>query len=205
MPAQPEVTVEQVLDAARKVRKPFLGKEWVARNRLREIKIRAGNVTFDLWFGRASPKVRDCIEQAFRSAVQSIPGVTSVRVQCQYEEADPLAGPDAGPMNSPAEAGVAGSFLPGVRHVIAVSSGKGGVGKSTIAVNFAVALARAGYGVGLLDADIYGPSIPALMGVHDSPAVREVEGRRLIVPIERYWVRTMSLGFLLPPDAPPVI
>src|SRR4051794_16027721 len=97
------------------------------------------------------------------------------------------------------------ALLPGVKHTIAVGSGKGGVGKSTVAVNLAAALAQEGLKTGLLDADIYGPSIPIMMGLHDSPTARDVGGRKLIQPLMRHGLKTMSLGFLLPPDAPPVI
>ncbi len=97
------------------------------------------------------------------------------------------------------------ALIPGVKHVIAVGSGKGGVGKSTVAVNIAAALAQAGLKTGLLDADIYGPSIPIMMGLDASPGTREVDGRKLIQPLYRHGLKTMSLGFLLPPGAPPVI
>src|SRR5947209_13829308 len=105
-----------------------------------------------------------------------------------------MAAPQVGP-----------ALLPGVKHVVAVGSGKGGVGKSTVAVNLAAALAQDGLRTGLLDADIYGPSIPIMMGLSASPSTRHVEGRNLIQPLERHGLKTMSLGFLLPPGAPPVI
>ena len=97
------------------------------------------------------------------------------------------------------------ALIPGVKHIVAVGSGKGGVGKSTVAVNLAAAIAQTGLRPGLLDADIYGPSIPMMLGLDDLPAMREVDGRKLIVPLTRYGLKTMSLGFLLPPGAPPVI
>jgi ATP-binding protein involved in chromosome partitioning len=97
------------------------------------------------------------------------------------------------------------ALIPGIKYVVAVGSGKGGVGKSTVAVNLAAALAQEGIKTGLLDADVYGPSVPIMMGLHDAPPAREVDGRKLIVPLERHGVKTMSLGFLLPPGAPPVI
>ncbi len=91
--------------------------------------------------------------------------------------------------------------LPGVKNIIGVSSGKGGVGKSTIAVNLAVALAQEGYRVGLLDADIFGPSQPKMMGVEDQQLyAEEVEGRNLIVPVERYGVKMLSIGFVVDKD-----
>lgn len=93
--------------------------------------------------------------------------------------------------------------LPGVKNIIAVSSGKGGVGKSTVAANLAVALAREGYRVGLLDADIFGPSVPKMFGVEDEPVYMSEtpDGRRLIEPLERYGVKILSIGFLVEKDA----
>jgi ATP-binding protein involved in chromosome partitioning len=105
----------------------------------------------------------------------------------------------AGAAVSPAVAGALDrGLLPDVRHAIAVASGKGGVGKSTVAVNLAVALARGGLAVGLLDADIYGPSIPLMMGTRESPRLTE---DKKLVPFERFGVRFMSLGFLVDPEA----
>jgi ATP-binding protein involved in chromosome partitioning len=92
--------------------------------------------------------------------------------------------------------------IPGVKHVLAVASGKGGVGKSTVASNLAVALQQSGHSVGIMDADVYGPSIPTMLGVRDEPAIRDVEGRRMIIPLERHGLKLMSLGFLQPEDDP---
>lgn len=95
----------------------------------------------------------------------------------------------------------AGKMLPGVKNIIAVSSGKGGVGKSTVAANLAIALARLGYRVGLLDADIFGPSVPKMFNVEDaSPYAVEKDGRQLIEPIEKYGVKLLSIGFFVNPD-----
>ncbi|MBO4827740.1 MAG: Mrp/NBP35 family ATP-binding protein [Prevotella sp.] len=94
-----------------------------------------------------------------------------------------------------------GKMLPQVKNIIAVSSGKGGVGKSTVAANLAISLARIGYKVGLLDADIFGPSIPKMFGVEDvRPYAERVDGRDLIVPVERYGVKLLSIGFFVNPD-----
>ena len=92
-------------------------------------------------------------------------------------------------------------MLPGVKNIIAVSSGKGGVGKSTVAVNLAIALARLGYKVGLLDTDIFGPSIPKMFGVEEErPYAVHVDGRDLICPIEKYGVKLLSIGFFVSPQ-----
>jgi len=92
--------------------------------------------------------------------------------------------------------------IPGVQHVLAVASGKGGVGKSTVASNLAVALQRAGHAVGLMDADIYGPSVPTMLGVRQDPEITDVNGRRMIIPLEAHGLKLMSLGFLQPEDDP---
>jgi len=95
----------------------------------------------------------------------------------------------------------AGRMLPGVKNIVAVSSGKGGVGKSTVAANLAIALARLGYSVGLLDADIFGPSMPKMFGVEDArPYAVEKDGRQLIEPVEKYGVKLLSIGFFVNPD-----
>jgi len=94
-----------------------------------------------------------------------------------------------------------GPLLPGVKNIIAVSSGKGGVGKSTIASNLAIALSRAGADVGLIDADIFGPSVPTMFNCeHEQPGIVEIDGKKMIIPIEQYGVKLMSIGFLTPPE-----
>lgn len=90
--------------------------------------------------------------------------------------------------------------MPGVKNTIAVASGKGGVGKSTVAVNLAMALTKLGLKVGMIDADIYGPSIPLMMGIHTSPGIAEEKGRKVLVPVEQYGIKLMSIGFLMKKD-----
>jgi len=92
--------------------------------------------------------------------------------------------------------------IPGVKHVIAVASGKGGVGKSTVAVNLAAALAQLGENVGLLDADIYGPSVPTMLGTHEQPGVEDRDGKRVLIPVKKFGMNLMSLGFIQPEDEP---
>src|SRR5205085_11588362 len=134
----------------------------------------------------AKTTARPDLERLARDAVQRVPGVTLVNVRP----------PEIGSRSvSP------GDPLPEVRNLIAVASGKGGVGKSTVATNLAVALAADGAAVGLLDADIYGPSIPTMMGVHRPPFVEDAR----MLPIEQHGVKLMSLGFLQPDTASPVV
>lgn len=92
--------------------------------------------------------------------------------------------------------------IPGVQHVIAVASGKGGVGKSTVAVNLAAALAQLGEDVGLMDADIYGPSVPTMLGTHEQPELTELDGKRMLIPVNKFGMHLMSLGFIQPEDDP---
>src|SRR5262249_20350468 len=144
--------------------------------------------------GPGNPAVAAAIEQAARAAVSALPGVRSLSLSVH---AAPGTAPRPGPPGA-APASTDALALPGVSHIVAVASGQGGVGKSTIAVNLAVALARRGARVGLLDADVYGPSIPLMMGVDERPAL-EAHGHG-ILPFERYGVRFMSLGFLVEKD-----
>jgi ATP-binding protein involved in chromosome partitioning len=122
--------------------------------------------------------VKDVLKEQAREVVARIPGVNTVNVEMT---AQVRGGQPAGPL------------IPGVKNVIAVASGKGGVGKSTVSVNMAVALSQSGARVGLLDADIYGPTVPLLMGADEQP---ELRGDK-IVPIERFGVKIMSMGFFL--------
>ncbi len=143
-----------------------------------------------------------------RAAVEALDGVTDLRVNVQLPQMGPAGGggrrgglkPGSVPAPTPKP-----GILTDVEHVIAVSSGKGGVGKSMVAANIAAALAAAGQRVGLLDADIYGPNIPPMFGVRRRPNVTGEKGRELIEPLEAHGVRLMSLGFLLDPEQPAIM
>ena len=144
-----------------------------------------------------------------RKAAEGVSGVSSVKVNVQLPQsapATPAAKPSGGlkPGSVPAPTPRPG-LLPEVGHVVAVSSGKGGVGKSMVATNLAVALARGGLRVGLLDADIYGPNIPLMFGEDRRPQVSGPKGKELIEPLERHGVRLMSLGFLLEKEQPAIM
>jgi ATP-binding protein involved in chromosome partitioning len=142
------------------------------------------------------------------AAIRAVPGVASALVTLTAESAggqQQAARPAGGrPPASPGQPGVGvdAAAVPGVKHIVAVASGKGGVGKSTTACNLALALARLGLRVGVLDADIYGPSMPRLFGISDRPDMAE-DGRSL-KPFEKYGVKVMSIGFLIEDDAPVV-
>src|SRR5437764_5164990 len=158
-----------------------------------------GTVTFTFLLGRDDP---GSLARDVRKAVQAVPGVTAVRVNVTDASAPAAAtahgaprtsSPGVPPPPTPVE-------LPHLGRVLAISSGKGGVGKSTVSANLAVALARAGHRVGLMDADIYGPNIPRMMGVDRKP---EVRGGR-IQPLEAHGVKLMSLGLIVERDAPAI-
>lgn len=174
------VTEADVLQALSRVQFQEFGGDLVSRNLVRDVRICEGSIAFEVVLPPPAAGLKPEIEARFKAAVSRIPGVTLVNVRfASTGMAPPPATPAGG--------------LPGVKHVIAVGSGKGGVGKSTVAVNLAVALAGTGLRVGLLDADVYGPSIPQMMGIQEAPETRD----RKLVPLERYGVRLMSLGFLM--------
>lgn len=175
---------EDVLDALRSVLYPGYTRDIVSFGVVKDVAVSPGNVSVRIDLGAGNPAVADALEREVRRALSALPGVGAVDVRIAASPAPALSGePD---------------LLPGVRHLVAVASGKGGVGKSTVAVNLAVALAARGARTGLLDADIYGPSIPLMMGTSERPSLDET-GRR-ITPFERYGIRFMSLGFLLEGD-----
>jgi ATP-binding protein involved in chromosome partitioning len=179
------ISDEKVLAALKGVRYPGFTRDIVSFGLVRDLTVRDGWVAFRLDIGNVRPEAAQQIQRDARAAVLAIPGVTGVEATV------------AAPTRAHSPAGSETPILSEVRSVIAVASGKGGVGKSTVAVNLAVALARRGAAAGLMDADIYGPSIPLMMGINRQPGLDE---ERRIVPFERHGVRLMSLGFLVPPD-----
>ncbi len=181
-----EVTEQQVLDALRVVEDPDLHRDIVTLGFVKDIKICEGNVAFKVELTTPACPVKDLLKMQAREAVAKLPGVTQVNVEMTAQV--------RGQKN------VGQALIPGVRHVIAVASGKGGVGKSTVSVNLAVALAQMGAKVGLMDADIYGPSLPLMMGVTKKPLLKETPEGPKMVPVASHGVLMISLGFLLDPD-----
>jgi ATP-binding protein involved in chromosome partitioning len=175
-------TVEQLRKALRAVEDPELHKDLITLNMIRDLKVEDGRVSFTLMLTTPACPLRERIEADARSAVQTVPGVREVGIRVDASV------PDGIPKKEKAPA----------RNVIAVASGKGGVGKTTIAVNLAVYLAQKGSCVGLLDADIYGPNVPMMMGIRDLPAPREDR----IIPAEAYGVRVVSIGLMVKPGQP---
>jgi ATP-binding protein involved in chromosome partitioning len=187
------VTEKEVLSALSGVGYPGFTRDIVTFGVVKDLVVSDGAVTFRIEPGPGNPAVFGTIEREARSVLATLPGVTSVEIRGAPAAPALHLGP------APAPGALDAALLPGVKHTIAVASGKGGVGKSTIAVNLAVGLAQRGARVGLLDADIYGPSIPLMMGVDEDPTLDP--GTRSIVPFDRFGVRFMSLGFLVPKDA----
>jgi len=183
-PTGDQLTKERVLEAVSGVREPAIGRSLVDLRMIPAIEIDGSRLTLTVELLSPIAPYRDKIAQELKDAASAIPGVEEVEVTFLTRVRPSGSGKvDADP-------------IAGVRNTIAVASGKGGVGKSTVAANLAVALAKAGAKVGLLDADVYGPSIPLMMGQSAKPLVRGGK----IVPLEAHGVKIMSLGFLLDPE-----
>ena len=190
------------------IRHPESGRDLVAGGHVQSLEVDDdGHARFQFLVRPEDPG--DLVKQA-RTAVEGIDGIADVKIDVQLPQMTPSAGrggPRQGglqPGSVPAPTPKPG-LLSDVRHVIAVSSGKGGVGKSMVAANLAAAFAKQGLSVGLLDADIYGPNIPLMFGVDRRPSVTGEKGREMIEPLEAHGVRLMSLGFLLDEDQPAIM
>ena len=178
-----EATLRQALKA---VVDPASGRDIVAAGLVEGLTVRDGLVHLALLADRKTAGAMEGVRAKAHALLAAMPGVLNVSAVLTAHRAP---APEPPPPASTA-------LLPGVRHIVAVASGKGGVGKSTTAVNLAVALARAGHKVGLLDADIYGPSLPQMLGVHRKP---DMKGERM-VPLETWGVRWLSIGLLVDPE-----
>jgi ATP-binding protein involved in chromosome partitioning len=178
-----------VLNALRTLDADYLGTDVVSAEMIQDIEIDdSNNVRFVIEYKIPSRSLRERTQKAVEEQLQKhIPNLGSVGIETRTRIPDPSSGTQ--------------SDLPGVKHTIAVASGKGGVGKSTIAVNLAVALAKQGARVGLLDADIYGPSIPTMMGITGQPKAYKDNGNTRLIPQDNYGVKVMSIGFLVDADS----
>ncbi|PKR88994.1 iron-sulfur cluster carrier protein ApbC [Pleomorphomonas diazotrophica] len=192
---------DQVAAALSKITMPGTGKDIVAAGAVSDIYEKDGKVMLSISVPADKASRFEPIRAAAEAAVKSIPGVTKATVALTAEVA-PGSAPKAPPAQGHAHShgAPAKNGIPGVKSIIAVASGKGGVGKSTTAVNFALALAARGLKVGILDADIYGPSVPRLMGL--SGEKPEVNEDRTLVPLENYGLKVMSIGFLVEEETP---
>ena len=178
------VTEQDINTALQTVVDPLTGQDFVAAKAIKNMQIQAGAVSFDLVLGYPAKSLWASFQQQLEHVVGQLPGVSSVRVHVSSQVVAHAAQP-----------GVA--LLPQVKNIIAVASGKGGVGKSTTAANLALALAAEGASVGLLDADIYGPSQPMMMGLSGRP---ESTDGKTMQPLESHGVQVMSIGFLVAQD-----
>jgi ATP-binding protein involved in chromosome partitioning len=176
-----QVSREDVLAALRRVMDPDLHRDLVSLGMIEDLELEDGRVSLALVLTTAACPLRSEIESAARSAVLAVPGVRGVTMRTTSR------------VRKPRDPSADRRAIEGVAHVIAIGSGKGGVGKSTVAANLAVALGMTGARVGLLDADIYGPNLPRMMGVNRQPSQRDGK----IVPLEAWGVRFMSMGLLV--------
>jgi ATP-binding protein involved in chromosome partitioning len=189
------VSERQVLDALRGVADPDKGADIVTLGMVSGVVIRDGNVAFAIEVEPERGPRLEPLRKAAEKAVEALPDVLSVTAVLTGE-----AAPRARPAPPPAAGGrTQRGLVPGVRAIVAVASGKGGVGKSTVAANLALGLKANGLSVGVLDADIYGPSMPRMLGISGRPRSRD---GKVLQPMENYGLRVMSMGFLVPEDTP---
>jgi ATP-binding protein involved in chromosome partitioning len=191
------ISEEQVLATLRSVKYPGFSRDLVSFGLVKEVRIADGTLAVTLQLSSGNPEIAERIRQDAEAALRTLEGAGTVTLDLRF--------PAGTPSGSPASAGsgsnpwAAQGRVPGVRRVVAVASGKGGVGKSTLSVNLACAFHALGLRTGLLDCDIYGPSIPLMMGCRDRP---DVSHDQKLLPPERHGVRLMSIGFLIDDDQP---
>jgi ATP-binding protein involved in chromosome partitioning len=188
------VSEKEVLDALARVRDPDKGGDIVALGMVSGVVVRDGNVGFAIEVEAERGPRLEPLRKLAEAAVEALPGVVSVTAVLTAESRPRGAPPR--PVERPAAA-ERPALAPGVRAIVAVASGKGGVGKSTVAANLALALKANGLSVGVLDADIYGPSMPRMLGISGRPT--SADGK-ILRPMENYGVKCMSIGFLVPED-----
>jgi len=212
------VTEKEVLDALAAVRDPDKGADVVALGMISGVVVRDGNVGFAIEVEPERGPRLEPLRKAAEQAVEALPGVVSVTAVLTAEARPPggrtpapapgapghgAHGHGAAPLGAAARAAAAAgkpALAPGVRAIVAVASGKGGVGKSTVAANLALALHANGHSVGVLDADIYGPSMPRMLGISGRPSASP-DGK-ILKPMENFGIKCMSIGFLVPEDTP---
>ena len=191
LPWNMSISEEQVKNALKSVKYPGFTRDIISFGLVKSIQIDNGDVKVQLALATNDPNIPATIKNDAERALGTIEGIRSAKVLID------IHAPPGG-----AGAGTVTTRIPGVRHVIAVASGKGGVGKSTVAANLAVALEQTGMRIGLCDCDIYGPSISLMFGTRERPTATD---ENMIVPIEQYGLRLMSMGFLLDDTSPAIL
>lgn len=182
-----EITKEQVLQALGNVEEPDLKKDLVTLNMIQDVHIEGNRVSFSVILTTPACPLKALIENACRNAIKHF-------ISPELEVSINMTSRVTSQKNT---------GVPGVKNIIAVASGKGGVGKSTVSVNLALALAKTGAKVGLIDADIYGPSIPIMFGLEGvRPKASQIDGKTRIEPIEKYGIKLLSIGFFTDPNQP---
>ncbi len=187
------ITQDQILDTLRSVKYPGFSRDIVSFGLVKAVEIAGGAVRVKISLQTRDPEVPRAIHDHAKEALAALPGVTGVDLDFDLKDPPTTQGP-AGPLVK--------QSIDGVKRVVAVASGKGGVGKSTVAVNLAIALAATGARVGLCDCDLYGPSLALMLGTDERPMATD---RNEIVPVERHGLKLMSMGLLLDDSSPVIV
>jgi len=180
------LTSQDVINALSKVQDPDLKKDLISLNMIRDVKVDGINISFTVVLTTPACPLKELIKKDCLDAVNALADGLSIEIDITSD------------VSSNRQNAV---LLPNVKNIIAIASGKGGVGKSTVTANLAVGLAKTGAAVGIIDADIFGPSIPTMFNCEfEQPAMKQVDGKNFIIPLEQYGVQLMSIGFLTPPE-----
>ena len=180
------LTQETILDALRGVQDPDLHKDIVTLGFVKDVKIQGGAVDFTIELTTPACPVKDDLRAQAEALVGALPGVTSAVAKMTAQVRS--------------RGGMTSAAIPGIRNVVAVGAGKGGVGKSTTTVNLAIALAKKGARVGIMDADVYGPNLPQMLGIEMEPGAIELTADQKMIPPVAHGVKALSIGMLVPKD-----